>query len=158
PDFDLTMGTHAHQPKHQGTAQPAARRGFWARLFGRRTAAPAPEPAARPAPAPAEQAPTPLSRDPDRGRYHLPRLPGARAGGERAGRALAVEHSLAGAALEGRLTACRAPRILPLATQGFFLPDQPLDPNRFGRNLELAFAGDSAGLGRLSGPGMENPM
>jgi CHAT domain-containing protein len=28
----------------------------------------------------------------------------------------------------------------------------------FGRNLELAFGGDSAGLSRLSGPGMENPM
>jgi CHAT domain-containing protein len=161
PDFDLGMGTHAHQPVQQETAKPAARGGFWARLFGRRSAAPArapaPEPAARPAPT--AQAPARLSRDLDRGRYHFLRLPGTRAEGERVGRRLGVTPLLAGAALEGRLKACRSPRILHLATHGFFLPDQQLDLGHLsGRNLEPALAGDSAGLGRLSGPGMENPM
>jgi CHAT domain-containing protein len=65
---------------------------------------------------------------------------------------------LAGAALEGQLKAYRSPCVLHLATHGFFLPDAQLDPNRVGRNLELIGAGSAPGLGRLSGPGMENPM
>src|SRR5262249_55517464 len=109
-------------------------------------------------PDPATQAPARLSRDLDRGRYHFQRLPGTRAEGERVGRRPGAKPLLAGAALESRLKARGSPRILHLATHGFFLPDQQPDlGHRFGRNLELAFARDSAGLGRLSGPGMENP-
>jgi tetratricopeptide (TPR) repeat protein/CHAT domain-containing protein len=157
PDFDLAVGGDTARPERQGAAQPAPRRGFWARLFGRRPAAPAPEPAVRPAPA--AQAPARLSRDLNRGRYHFPRLPGTRAEGERVGRRLGVKPLLAGAALEGRLKACRSPRILHLATHGFFLPDQqPHLPDFPGRNLELGGGADAAAMGRLSGPGMENPM
>src|SRR5262249_5138148 len=66
---------------------------------------------------------------------------------------------LRGAALEGPLKGHRSPRILHLATHGFFLPDQQADLRVFlGRNLELGGAADPAGLGRLSGPGMEDPM
>src|SRR5262249_29253924 len=118
---------------------------------------PAPKPVAQPDPA--AQASARLPRDLDRSRYHFPRLPGTRAEGERVGDRLGVKPLLAGAALEGQLKACRSPRLLHLATHGFSLPDQQPDLDRLlGRNLEVAFAGDSAGLGRLSGPGMENPM
>ena len=110
------------------------------------------------APTPAAPLPCRLSRDLDRSRYHFARLPGTRAEGERVARRLGVPPLLDGAALEGRLKACRSPRILHLATHGFFLPDQPRDMNQLGRNLELMGVGETPGLGRLSGPGMEDPM
>jgi CHAT domain-containing protein len=100
----------------------------------------------------------PLSRDLGNRRFHFLRLPGTRAEGERIARRLGVQPQLGGAALEGRLKACRSPRILHLATHGFFLPDQPRDLNQLGRNLELIGVGETPGLGRLSGPGMEDPM
>jgi CHAT domain-containing protein len=99
-----------------------------------------------------------LSRDLDRGRYHFPRLPGTRAEGERVGRRLGVRPLLSSAALEERVKACSSPRVLHLATHGFFLPDPQRDLNRLGRNLELMDIGAAPGLGRLIGPGMESPM
>ena len=115
--------------------------------------------AARPAPAvvPTTAPAARLSRDLDRSRYRFHRLPGTRAEGEQIARRLGVVPLLAGAALEGRLKTCRSPRILHLATHGFFLPDQTRDPNRDFRNMEL-LGGPDAHLGRLAGPGMENPM
>jgi CHAT domain-containing protein len=104
------------------------------------------------------------SRDLDRDRsaYHFHRLPGTRAEGERVASRLGVSPWLDATALEGRLkTACRSPRILHLATHGFFLPDQQRDLNREGRGLGFdfgEFSGAQGGLGRLSGPMMENPM
>ena len=104
------------------------------------------------------------SRDLDRDRsaYHFHRLPGTRAEGERVAALLDVSPWLDATALEGRLkTACRSPRILHLATHGFFLPDQQRDLNREGRGLGFdfgEFSGATDGLARLSGPMMENPM
>jgi CHAT domain-containing protein len=75
---------------------------------------------------------------------------------------LKVSPWLEATALEGRLkTACRSPRILHLATHGFFLPDQQRDLNREGRGLGFdfgEFSGTKDSLGRLSGPLIENPM
>jgi CHAT domain-containing protein len=85
-------------------------------------------------------------------------LPGTRAEGERVARRLGVAPLLGGAALEGRLKACRSPHILHLATHGFFLPDQPRGLNQLGRNLELIGVGETPGAGRLNGPGLEDPM
>jgi CHAT domain-containing protein/tetratricopeptide (TPR) repeat protein len=115
---------------------------------------------AREAVAPASTPPVArrLSRDLDRSRCHFTRLPGTRAEGERIARRLGVQPLLDGAALEGRLKACRSPRLLHLATHGFFLPDQPRDLERLGRDLKLMGVGETPGLGRLSGPGMEDPM
>jgi tetratricopeptide (TPR) repeat protein/CHAT domain-containing protein len=99
------------------------------------------------------------SRDLGRGRYHFPRLPGTRVEGERVGARVGVRPLLRGEALEGQLKGCHSPRILHLATHGFFLPNpRPELSHPFGRNLELGFASDPAGLGPLSGLGMENPM
>jgi CHAT domain-containing protein len=62
---------------------------------------------------------------------------------------------LATDALEGRLKACRSPRILHLATHGFFLVDQNGTGSADLRDLG---ASPSAGSGRLSGKGLENPL
>jgi hypothetical protein len=160
PDFDLGARTDAAPPEQPGTAERPPRRGFWGRLIRRRPAEQSrestPQPAARPTPA--APAASRLSRDFDRSSYHFPRLPGTRVEGECVGRQLGVQPLLAGAALEGSLKAGRSPRILHLATHGFFLPDLQRDPNQLGRNLESMGIGDAPCLGRLSGPGMENPM
>jgi tetratricopeptide (TPR) repeat protein/CHAT domain-containing protein len=99
-----------------------------------------------------------LSRDFNRGQCYFSPLPGTRVEGERLAALLGVQPLLAGAALEDALKACRSPRILHLATHGFFLPDQPPDLNQLGHNLGLIGAGETPGLGLLSGPGMESPM
>jgi CHAT domain-containing protein len=94
-----------------------------------------------------------LSRDFDRS-SHFGRLVGTRAEGERVAEMLGVEPWLAGDALEGRLKEqCRSPRILHLATHGFFLRDQPHEPNHDWRGL-----GALGGEDRLSGPLPENPL
>jgi CHAT domain-containing protein len=159
PDFDLGVG-HGLTGGERGdpdAAQP--RKGFWGWVFGWRRVAstryPAPKAVVL---SPAAPPPGHLSRDLDRSQYHFARLPGTRAEGERIARRLGVPPLLDAAALEGRLKTCRSPCILHLATHGFFLPDQPRDLNPLGRNLELIGVGDTPGHGRLSGPGMENPM
>jgi CHAT domain-containing protein len=94
-----------------------------------------------------------LSRDFDRG-HHFDPLPGTRDEGKRVADLLGVPPWLGADALEGRLKqACRSPRLLHLATHGFFLHDQPLDPNRDFRGLSAA--GEP---GRLCGPLLENPL
>jgi CHAT domain-containing protein/tetratricopeptide (TPR) repeat protein len=102
--------------------------------------------------------PTPgrRSRDLARQSYHFEHLPGTRAEGEVVSRLLCVRAWMGAAALEGRLKAgCRSPRILHLATHGFFLPDQLHGAAREGGGLRNQLAGDS---GPLSGPPPENPM
>jgi CHAT domain-containing protein len=99
-----------------------------------------------------------LSLDLDGRRYYFPRLPGTRVEGERIAVRLGVQPVLSGAALEHQLKGCRSPRLLHLATHGFFLPDQERPPDQLSRNLELMSFGDTPGRDRLSGPGMENPM
>jgi tetratricopeptide (TPR) repeat protein len=156
PDFDLEAMI--------STGPVPAKPGFWSRLLGR---------GKKTIGSPTQSVPTPQttapsagrhSRDLDRDRsaYHFHRLPGTRAEGERIATRLGVSPWLDATALEGRLkAACRSPRILHLATHGFFLPDQPRDLNCEGRGLGFdfgGFAGVNDGLTRLSGPMMENPM
>jgi CHAT domain-containing protein len=114
------------------------------------------EPAARPV--------SRRSRDLDRERdtHHFHRLPGTRAEGQQIAALLGVQPALDAAALEGRLKAeCRSPRILHLATHGFFLPDQSPDLRDTAPRLDIGpigFPGEGPGAGRLSGPMMEAPM
>jgi hypothetical protein len=152
PDFDLEKDTVPER------VQPRA--GFWSRLLGRGKKTTAPPMPSVPAPATAGRRSRDLDRD--RSAYHFHRLPGTRAEGERVAAQLGVSPWLDATALEGRLKiACRSPHILHLATHGFFLPDQERDLNREDCGLDFdfeEFTGAQGGLGRLSGPMMENPM
>lgn len=94
------------------------------------------------------------SRDLDRA-HLLPftPLPGTRLEGEHIAGMLQVQPWLQDAALEAKVKAQRSPRILHLATHGFFLEDQPYNPEK---SQWMSFTGSE--LGRLAGPGMENPL
>jgi tetratricopeptide (TPR) repeat protein len=76
--------------------------------------------------APAETSPEPERRSRDFRGAHLwfGELPGTRTEGNEVSRLLGVSPLLGTFALEGRLKASRSPRILHLASHGFFLPDQ----------------------------------
>jgi CHAT domain-containing protein len=93
------------------------------------------------------------SRDLDRAHLHFTALPGTRAEGQHLAQMLQVQPWLAGAALEAKLKAQRSPRILHLATHGFFLEDQQYDPEK---TRWLSFMGGD--LNRLAGSGLENPL
>jgi CHAT domain-containing protein len=97
------------------------------------------------------------SRDLDRGTLRFGRLPGTRVEGQRIGELLGVEPWLEAAALEAPLKACRSPRILHIASHGFFLEDQKRDPNKELRGLGAA-GWEAGSTERLSGPGLENPL
>jgi tetratricopeptide (TPR) repeat protein len=136
PDFALAAPAPGAAPPSSasGPAQPSA-------------SGPA-QPSASAAAQPAPSGPAPASRDWVRGALRFERLPGTRVEGEQIAARLGVTAQLGGDALEGRLKAHRAPRILHLATHGFFLPRQAQP--------------DPAGLGgafdRLRAAGRENPL
>jgi CHAT domain-containing protein len=155
PDFDLAL-----ERDTMPSSRPAQPRvGFWSRLLRRRWAAPQAANAVTASAStttahPAWRRSRDLDRD--RGACRFDRLPGTRAEGETIAGLLGVRPWLDAAALEGRLKAeCRSPRILHLATHGFFLPDQPREPgqDRFGLGFEPM--GETR---RLPGPLPENPM
>ena len=74
--------------------------------------------------APGTRQPERQSRDLDRSDLIFTRLPGTRREGEAVAHMLGVTPLLDGDALESRIKACRSPRILHMATHGFFLPDE----------------------------------
>ena len=106
------------------------------------------------APADAAQAPTGSagarqSRDLDREHLVFGRLQHTRVEGLEIAALLGLPPWLGPEVLEARLKACRAPRILHLATHGFFLAD----PER-----AAGAALRDGREGRLSGAGFENPL
>ncbi len=100
-----------------------------------------------------------LSRDFDLRTLHFEQLPGTRVEGEQIAKMLGVRAWLGTAALEASLKACRSPRILHLATHGFFLPDQKRDLNE-DRGQQLSSFGAASGNhpNRMLAAGLENPL
>jgi CHAT domain-containing protein len=99
-----------------------------------------------------------LPRDLQSDLVNFPRLPGTRIEGERIARRLGVSPLLDEAALEGRLKNASSPRVLHLATHGFFLPDLQTEAGFQSRNLVLADGGMGGGLSSLGGLRFESPM
>ncbi|MGQ0572264.1 MAG: CHAT domain-containing protein, partial [Armatimonadota bacterium] len=85
------------------------------------------------------------------------RLIGARLEAATVASLLNVEPLVDTEAVETTLKLCRSPRILHVATHGFFLPDSPDLPVSEPTMTMLGSVGGSA-LGRLSGHRLENPL
>jgi CHAT domain-containing protein len=98
------------------------------------------------------------SRDLKRADLHFGQLPATRLEGERIGKMLEVQPWLEGAALEAHLKACRSPRILHMATHGFFLEDREQESNQEFPGLGAVGWQEEGDVGRLSGAGLENPL
>jgi hypothetical protein len=97
------------------------------------------------------------SRDLDDAEYHFDRLPATRLEGERISKLLGASLWQGASALEGRLKQrCRSPRILHLATHGFFMEDQRQDFDP--RNRDLGLLRDGGDAARFAGPLPENPL
>jgi CHAT domain-containing protein len=97
------------------------------------------------------------SRDLIAAHFSFGRLPGTRVEGEHIAGLLGAQPWLQDRALEARLKAACSPRLLHLATHGFFLPDQPYDPNTISHTLgTMSLQG--ADMGRMLGPELENPL
>ncbi len=94
------------------------------------------------------------------------RLPGTRLEGQQVAQALGAQVLCDGQAVVGSLKALRSPCILHLATHGFFLPDQPRDPNKEFSSLasqQLSVMGSEVmaapdRLTWLMGQHLENPL
>lgn len=98
------------------------------------------------------------SRDLNRDILRFERLPGTRVEGQRIANLLGVQSLLDGAALEGTLKAFHSPRILHLATHGFFLPDQQRFLDKERTDLQTMREPTMSRLERfLEQPG-ENPL
>ncbi|GEM_PF-2016334 len=97
------------------------------------------------------------SRDLKHDEMHFDRLPGTKVEGETIAAILDAELWLESAALDARLKQCQSPRILHLATHGFFLEDQKRDPNE-DRQGHGAMIFSETGMGRLTGSHLENPL
>ena len=97
-----------------------------------------------------------LSRDLDRSTLHFAHLPGTRLEGERIASMLGVQPLLGTAVLEGHLKACLSPRILHIATHGFFLADQQSDPNVTPFAVEMIGTTTEGKMNWISS--LENPL
>jgi CHAT domain-containing protein/tetratricopeptide (TPR) repeat protein len=93
------------------------------------------------------------SRDLDRHKFHFDRLPATRLEGERISHMLGANLWTDRSATEGRLKAeCQSPRVLHIATHGFFLEDQ------VGRNSGTQDTASAVGMRRLERELLENPL
>jgi tetratricopeptide (TPR) repeat protein len=159
PDFDLDSGSgpplsgiHPSQTASEPKCGDGTRLSAWDREA----------PSARP---PQPLTPTHLFRSASRlrrdlraGAFHFGRLPGTRAEGQAIADLLGFSLWLDDVALEGLLKAvCRSPRILHLATHGFFLAD--IRPELGWESLKLGAAFLSAdGRSLRAEPLPEDPM
>jgi tetratricopeptide (TPR) repeat protein/CHAT domain-containing protein len=84
-------------------------------------------------------------------------LPGTRVEGENIAAMLDAELLTDSEALDARLKNCKSPRILHLATHGFFLEDQKRDPNEDHLGLGVTSFSESE-MERLTSSRFENPL
>ncbi|HET6777165.1 MAG TPA: CHAT domain-containing tetratricopeptide repeat protein [Actinomycetota bacterium] len=96
------------------------------------------------------------SSDLSRAGLAFERLAGTRDEGDAVARALGIAPWVEGDVLEARVKACRSPRILHVATHGFFLPDQGRTLGGTPAGIEAEAPIDEAGP--MRGPGLENPL
>jgi CHAT domain-containing protein len=88
---------------------------------------------------------------------HFGPIRGTRIEGEQIADMLHVHPWLGSRVLETPLKSCKSPRILHIATHGFFLPDQVHDPP-IDRVKRLGIMNTAMMNDRLSGEGLENPL
>jgi tetratricopeptide (TPR) repeat protein len=117
PDFDLDRAVARPVPGH-APFRPASGRAAPSTIQWGSDSPARPEP---------RWAGSRVSRDLERSSVRFNRLPGTRMEGEQVAHMLGIAPWLGGAALKSRLKECRSPRILHLATHGFFLEDQILE-------------------------------
>jgi tetratricopeptide (TPR) repeat protein/CHAT domain-containing protein len=97
------------------------------------------------------------SRDMARYASHFERLPGTRVEGEHIAGMLGVKTLEGGAATKRQVEVVRSPRILHIATHGFFMPDQERPPGRQGLQTDWGKNATADSANPLS-RGMENPL
>jgi CHAT domain-containing protein len=97
------------------------------------------------------------SRDLDRG-FRFWRLKGTREEGERVANLLGVNPLLGSNALESRVKQARSPGVMHLATHGFFLQNQPYNPDERWPEVSTDGVELSSSRSWLASPGMENPL
>jgi CHAT domain-containing protein len=95
-----------------------------------------------------------VSEELDRSTLYFEPLAGTATEGRDIGVILGVSPWLGAAVLEGPLKEVRSPRIFHMATHGFFLPDQPKQPQAEG----LALLGPEGDTGSMRASRMENPL
>ena len=97
------------------------------------------------------------SRDMVRYASHFERLPGTRVEGEHIAAMLGVKALEGGSATKRKVEDARSPRILHIATHGFFLPDQQRPPGEKEFQTDWGKSGAAEKANPLS-RGMENPL
>jgi CHAT domain-containing protein len=113
--------------------------------------------AGTPTPAGESRPPGRQSRALDPSALHFDPLPGTHVEGEHIAARLGVQPWLQADALEGQIRASPSPRILHIATHGFFLEDQKPDPSRAPLEPERPGPIMGSSPGRLS-HALENPL
>ena len=111
-----------------------------------------------PAPVAVTVLPQQRSRDLTRDTSPFERLPGTRVEGQQIAALLGVQPLLEKAALEAPLKASRSPRILHIATHGFFLPDQQRNPGKEGIGVQTIVGSARGRLERFVEQHGENPL
>ncbi len=96
------------------------------------------------------------SREMVRYASHFARLPGTREEGEHIAAMIGVKALEGEAATKRTVEDARSPRILHVATHGFFLPDQQLPPG--GKEFQTDRGKSAADLANPLSRGMENPL
>jgi CHAT domain-containing protein len=101
-----------------------------------------------------------ISRDLDRSQIHFPRLSNTRVEGELVGDILGAQTWIEDQVLETRVKECKSPRILHIATHGFFLSNQPHNLNSGAHDdySEVINLQRSARIGFSDWKKIENPL